>query len=98
MAGKKLLNNMDAGLQFESCEVSDFNRTDWNAGEKQVTEDAVQQWLQEDEHDPGSQVMTEWEREGERKKLWLAIKRTEKAMMTRRGRKGHQFAKSSCLN
>jgi hypothetical protein len=60
MARKKLLNNMDADLQFEGCEVSDFHRTIWNAGKK-VTEDATMQWLQDAEGDPGYQVMTERE-------------------------------------
>jgi hypothetical protein len=34
---KKTLNNMDADFQFEGCEASDFHRTIWNAGEKEVT-------------------------------------------------------------
>jgi hypothetical protein len=48
MVGKKLLNNMDANLQFEDCEISDFQRIIWNSGEKDVTEDAILQWLEDD--------------------------------------------------
>jgi hypothetical protein len=58
---KHLLNNIDANLQFTACEVSDSHRTIWNVGEKKVTEDAILQWLEEDESDPGYQVMTERE-------------------------------------
>jgi hypothetical protein len=57
--GKPLLNNMDADVQLEGCEASDFHSTIWNAGEKVVTEDAILPWLVEDEGEPGYQVMTE---------------------------------------
>jgi hypothetical protein len=40
---KQLSNNMDADLQFEGCEVSDFHRTIWNADRTEVTEDAILQ-------------------------------------------------------
>jgi hypothetical protein len=55
---KKLLNNMDADVHFEGCEVSDFHRTIWNAGQRAVTEDAILHRLVEDEGDPGYQVIT----------------------------------------
>jgi hypothetical protein len=53
MAAKKSLNNMNAVLQFKDCEVSDFHTTIWNDGEKLVIEDAILQWLEEDEGNPG---------------------------------------------
>jgi hypothetical protein len=48
MVGKRLLNNMDANLQFEGCEISGFQRIIWSAGKKEVTEDAIVQWLEDD--------------------------------------------------
>jgi hypothetical protein len=39
---------MDADFQFEGCEVSDFHRIIRNDDEKEVTWDAIMQWLDED--------------------------------------------------
>jgi uncharacterized protein YggL (DUF469 family) len=38
---------MNADLEFKGCEVRDFHGTVRKADEKEVTEDAVLQWLEE---------------------------------------------------
>nr|XP_033795171.1 jerky protein homolog-like [Geotrypetes seraphini] len=57
----KLLNDIESELQFHGFEVEDFYTMMKNAGENNTTEEALLEWLEEDEGDPGYQIMSESE-------------------------------------
>ncbi|KAG7158270.1 Tigger transposable element-derived protein 7-like 37 [Homarus americanus] len=60
-AWKKLLYNVEVEYDFEGFEARDFHRILKRAGENDVTEDDIRNWLEDTEGDPGYQVLTEEE-------------------------------------
>lgn len=58
---KRLLNNSDVQWEMEGIETGDFLKALTAAGETEVTEASVFTWLEEDEVDPGYQVLSEEE-------------------------------------
>lgn len=55
---KKLLYDADQDLDFEGFEAADFHRILVRGGETEVTMDDVQEWLDENESDPGYQILS----------------------------------------
>ncbi|KAK3890070.1 hypothetical protein Pcinc_005985 [Petrolisthes cinctipes] len=57
---KKLLidDEEDSFEGFEGFEANDFKKLLHKAGEKNVTEDDVRDWIEENESDPGCQVLS----------------------------------------
>ncbi|KAG7160293.1 Tigger transposable element-derived protein 7-like 40, partial [Homarus americanus] len=60
-AWKKLLYNVEVEYDFEGFEARDSHRILQRAGENDVTEDDIRNWLEDTEGDPGYQVLTEEE-------------------------------------
>ncbi|KAG7154916.1 Tigger transposable element-derived protein 7-like 61 [Homarus americanus] len=60
-AWKKLLYNVEVEYDFEGFEARDFHRILQRAGENDVTEDDIRNWLENTEGDPGYQVLTKEE-------------------------------------
>uniref|UniRef100_A0A0P4WKS8 DDE-1 domain-containing protein n=1 Tax=Scylla olivacea TaxID=85551 RepID=A0A0P4WKS8_SCYOL len=58
---KRLLSNSDVQWEMEGIEVADFLKTFTAVGRTGVTESIVFAWLEEDEVDPGYQMLTEEE-------------------------------------
>lgn len=58
---KGLLSNSDVQWEMDGIEVADFLKTLTAAGRTEVSETCVFSWLEEDEVDPGYQVLTEEE-------------------------------------
>ncbi|KAG7176917.1 Tigger transposable element-derived protein 7-like 5, partial [Homarus americanus] len=60
-AWKKLLYNVEVEYDFEGFEARDFHCILQRAGENDVTEDDIRNWLEDTEGDPRYQVLTEEE-------------------------------------
>ncbi|XP_042211690.1 tigger transposable element-derived protein 7-like [Homarus americanus] len=60
-AWKKLLYNVEVEYDFEGFEARDFHHILKRAGENDVTEDDIRNWLEDTEGDPGYQFLTEEE-------------------------------------
>ncbi|KAG7170856.1 Tigger transposable element-derived protein 7-like 3, partial [Homarus americanus] len=60
-AWKKLLYIVEVKYDFEGFEARDFHCILQRAGENDVTEDDIRNWLEDTEGDPGYQVLTEEE-------------------------------------
>ncbi|KAG7157467.1 Tigger transposable element-derived protein 7-like 19 [Homarus americanus] len=60
-AWKKLLYIVEVGYDFEGFEARDFHHILKRAGENDVTEDDIRNWLEDTEGDPGYQLLTEEE-------------------------------------
>ena len=58
---KNLLINADPDYDFEGFEATDFYHVLQHAGKKDITLDDVQDWLEENEVDPGYQVLSDEE-------------------------------------
>ncbi|XP_045127992.1 tigger transposable element-derived protein 7-like [Portunus trituberculatus] len=58
---KKLLQNTEPDYDFEGFEAGDFQRVLQRADEKDVTLEDVQEWLDENDADPGYQILSDEE-------------------------------------
>jgi hypothetical protein len=58
-AWKKLLYDVEPEMDFEGVEASNFRDSLLTAGNKIATENDVEQWLENDEGNPGYQIFSE---------------------------------------
>ncbi|KAG7155529.1 Tigger transposable element-derived protein 7-like 31, partial [Homarus americanus] len=58
---EKTLYNVEVEYDFEGFEARDFHHILKRAGENDITEDDIRNWLEDTEGDPGYQVLTEEE-------------------------------------